>query len=260
MNVEEQAVKAPRMYPPPPAPGESPEAARGSGSDPGGVQRSVRPARPIASVSPARSATPLPPQISSIFVSRSSPGAETSDAELIERAKRAEPVAMRLIYERYAKRVFTTVRRIAGDDSTAEDCAQEAWVRAFRALPTFRGEAKFGTWLLRIAMNQALSIVRRRSRRPPEEPLDPLYAAATVEVDVLDQLRLERALQRLPDGMRKILVLHDVQGFTHEEIATIMGNTPSTCRSQLFKARARMREILGRRLDREADEGEEETV
>lgn len=167
---------------------------------------------------------------------------------------------MRSLYERYAKRVFTTVYRIAGDEALAEDCAQEAWVRAFRALPSFRGDAQFSTWLLRIAMNEALSVVRRRTRRPVEEELDPMHAAPMIEVDVLDRQRIERALVRLPEGMRKIIVLHDMEGFTHTEIATIMGNTASTCRSQLFKARARMRELLGGKPLRDGDGGEENTT
>jgi RNA polymerase sigma-70 factor (ECF subfamily) len=212
-----------------------------------GVSRAM----PFSTVTPVTRLTP---------VTSVSLGSDASDLELIERAKRAEPVAMRLLYERYSKRVYTTVCRIAGDETLAEDCAQEAWVRAFRALPAFRGDSKFTTWLLRIAMNQALSTVRRRARRPAEDQLDTAFVAPAIERDVYDRRRLGRALARLPEGMRKILVMHDVQGFTHEEIAETMGNTPSTCRSQLFKARARMRELLGERDGRVADGNEETNV
>jgi RNA polymerase sigma-70 factor, ECF subfamily len=169
------------------------------------------------------------------------------DDELIDRARRGDEAAVRALYERHARRVLTLVRRVAGDDEQlAEDWAQEAWVRVFRALPGFRGESRFTTWLHRIAVNSALHGRRARSRRTDREtPMaeDTAQVAPQGDNSVL-RMRLQRAMERLPDGMRRVLVLHDVEGYTHEEIGGMLGVTPGTCKSQLFKARARMRRLL----------------
>lgn len=164
---------------------------------------------------------------------------------LVGRAREGDREAMQALYRRHAPRVYAVVRRLAGEDALAEDWAQEAWIRAFRALPRFRGESKFSTWLHRVAVNAALH-ARRRSerRRGREEPLPPTLAAAPVPGDGLLRARLERALERLPDGMREVLVLHDVEGHTHEEIGALLGIAPGTSKSQLFKARAHMRRML----------------
>lgn len=168
-----------------------------------------------------------------------------SEHELIERAMSGDGGAIRALYERYAPRVYAVVRRLAGDDALAEDWAQEAWVQAIRALPRFRGEAQFSTWLHRVAVNAALQGRRWRERRVRhEEPL-PVTLANRPEGDrVLLRVRLERALQEVPDGMRHVLILHDVEGYTHADIAEMLGIAPGTSKSQLFKARARMRELL----------------
>jgi RNA polymerase sigma-70 factor (ECF subfamily) len=169
----------------------------------------------------------------------------TTDTELIERAKGGDGSAIRSLYDRYASRVYSVTRRLAGDDALAEDWAQEAWLRAIRALPTFRGEAAFGTWLHRIAINSALMGRRARLRLVEREaPLPEALPGASRNGDVLLKARLERAIALLPDGMRAVLVLHDVEGYTHEEIGLELGIAPGTSKSQLFKARARMRELL----------------
>ena len=173
------------------------------------------------------------------------PLAAADDATLIAAARLGDPSALRALYDRHAGRVYAVVRRIAPEETLADDWAQETWVRAFRALPTFRGDSSFGTWILRIAMNSALYEARKLTRRwKGQVELDPMTTAAERPGDPVLRSRLERALAQLPEGMRRILVLHDVEGYNHEEIAAILGNTASTCRSQLFKARARMRELL----------------
>lgn len=168
------------------------------------------------------------------------------DHDLIERARNGETPAMRTLYERHARRVYAVVRRLAGEDQLAEDWAQEAWVRAFRALPTFRGDSQFTTWLHRIAVNSALHGRRARERRAGREaPLDDSFSTRPQHGDrTVLRLKLEKAMERLPEGMRKVLVLHDVEGYTHEEIGEMLGVNPGTCKSQLFKARARMRSLL----------------
>lgn len=170
-----------------------------------------------------------------------------SDDDLIERARRGDEAAVRALYERHAARVYAVVRRLAGDDALAEDWAQEAWVQAIRALPSFRGDAQFSTWLHRIAVNSALQGRRWRERRAGrEEPLlDTLRGAGGDSSErIVLRHRLEAAIRRLPERMRQVLVLHDVEGYTHEEIGRALGIASGTSKSQLFKARARMRELL----------------
>jgi RNA polymerase sigma-70 factor, ECF subfamily len=167
------------------------------------------------------------------------------DEELIERARRGDEEAAGELYARYAGRVYSIVRRIAGDDAQAEDLAHDAWLRALRALPRFRGESRFTTWLHRVAVNAAL--VGRRSsaaRRRRIVPTDRLPDLAGPEPVPLLRMQLERAIDRLPEGMRRVLVLHDVEGYTHAEIAEMLGVTDGASKSQLFRARAKMREQL----------------
>ncbi len=155
---------------------------------------------------------------------------------------------MRALYNRYAPRVYAVVRRIAGEDGLADDWAQEAWIRVFRALPGFRGDAAFSTWLHRVAVNSALQGKRSRTRHDSRE--EPLPAVLPARDDPSDRdptvlrISLERALERVPEGMRQVLVLHDVEGFTHEEIGEMLGIAAGTSKSQLSKARAKMRVLL----------------
>jgi RNA polymerase sigma-70 factor, ECF subfamily len=168
-----------------------------------------------------------------------------NETDCIRRAQGGDAAAIRELYTRYAPRVHAVVRRLAGDDALAEDWAQEAWVRAFRALPGFRGDARFSTWLHRIAVNSALHGRRGRDRRAGREvALTPGTERTTSAEPVVLRLRLQRALDQLPEGMRQIVVLHDVEGYTHEEIGELLGIAPGTSKSQLFKARARLRGTL----------------
>ncbi len=168
-----------------------------------------------------------------------------TEAQLIRQASDGDGQAVRALYERYAPRVYAVVRRIAADDDQAQDYAQEAWIRAIRALPTFRGDARFSTWLHRIAVNAALQALRKaETRGKRERPLPESLSAPTLSKDALLQRRLEWALDQLPDGMRQVIILHDVEGYTHEEIGELLGVTSGTSKSQLFKARVKMRDLL----------------
>jgi RNA polymerase sigma-70 factor (ECF subfamily) len=168
------------------------------------------------------------------------------DIELVQLASRGDGGAIRMLYDRHARRVFAVVRRLAGDDTLAEDWAQEAWMRVIRALPSFRGDSQFSTWLHRVAVNSALHGRRSRERKTGRETVmdEEVAVRPAGGGDALLRLRLERAMERLPEGMRRVLVLHDVEGYTHEEIGEMLGVNPGTCKSQLFKARARMRSLL----------------
>ncbi len=164
--------------------------------------------------------------------------------DLIDGARNGDPVAVGRLYEQHAARVYAVVRRVCGDVDRAEDLAQEAWLRAFRALPTYRGDASFATWLHRVAVNVALHDLRTR-KRLGERPLDEgALPSPAVREQPLLRVRLEGAIDRLPAGMREVLVLHDVEGYKHHEIAEMLGVSTGTCKSQLYKARARMRELL----------------
>ncbi|HEX8243936.1 MAG TPA: sigma-70 family RNA polymerase sigma factor [Longimicrobium sp.] len=172
------------------------------------------------------------------------------EADLIRRARLGEERAAAELYRAHAPRLFAALRRIAGDDAAAEDWAQEAWIRVLTSLDRFRGESRFSTWLYRVAFNVAASL--RRSRRWGRGEVELGEETKTVEADearVLDRLTLEGALARLTPSMRSVLVLHDVEGYRHDEIAAMLGIGASTSRSQLFKARARMEALLGERTE-----------
>lgn len=167
------------------------------------------------------------------------------ERQLLRLAADGDARAIRALYDRYAPRVYAVVRRIAADDDLAQDYAQEAWIRAIRALPTFRGDARFSTWLHRIAVNSALQALRKADTRAKREaPVPEDVPVAPSHTDALLQMRLERALDALPEGMRQVLILHDVEGYTHDEIGDVLGVTSGTSKSQLFKARAKMRAQL----------------
>ncbi len=174
---------------------------------------------------------------------------ELTEAILVRRARAGELEAMRQLYEQHASRVYTVVRRLAGDDDLAADLAQDAWTNAFQKIREFRGEAAFGTWVHRIAVNTALTRLRQSARRRDlEQSFDgsstlgnpdrwPASAAA-------ERVTVQRALDLLPDGYRSVLWLHDVEGYTHEEIGARLGIAVGTSKSQLSKARARLRSLV----------------
>lgn len=170
------------------------------------------------------------------------------ESELVERARDGDREAMERLYRDHADRVYTVVRRLAGDDARADDLAQEAWIRAFEKLDLFAGRSSFGTWMYRLATNTALNRLRAdgRHRELEEEaaPGDLHGVTETVDEAVINQKVLQDAMDRLPDGYRKVLVLHDVEGFTHREIGDKLGVATGTSKSQLHKARARMRELI----------------
>jgi RNA polymerase sigma-70 factor (ECF subfamily) len=177
-----------------------------------------------------------------------------TEAQIIRQACDGNGTAVRALYERYSPRVYAVVRRIAGDDDLAQDYAQEAWIRAIRALPTFRGDSRFSTWLHRIAVNSALQALRKAdTRRKKEAPMPDSVPVEPVEGDTLLGGLLERAMDRLPEGMRQVLILHDVEGYTHDEIGDVLGVSAGTSKSQLFKARSKMRELLRPSLASESD-------
>lgn len=168
-----------------------------------------------------------------------------TEHDLIQRAKAGDRQALDALYRAHAARVYSLIRRLTGDDAHAEDAAQETWLRAIRSLPAFRAEARFSTWIHRIAVNCALYGRRSRARLQVREVDLHETAGRAEDADTpLLRVRLQEAIDTLPSGMRRVLVLHDIEGYTHEEIGALLGVTPGTSKSQLFKARAKLREQL----------------
>ena len=170
----------------------------------------------------------------------------SDDAQLIAACRRGEARAMEMLYHQYKRRVFGMAHRIVGV-SDAEEVAQEVFVRVFRGLTNFRGDSQLSTWVYRLTVNAALSHLAKRGRRHEvgDDGLTELPAPPTTERDSALASRIEAALTQLPAGYRAILVLHDIEGLSHEECAAILECRIGTCKSQLHKARARMRELLG---------------
>jgi len=175
---------------------------------------------------------------------------------LIARSRAGDLEAYDHVVGIYQDRVYQVAYRITGNREDAWDAAQEALLRAYQGLRSFRGDAGFGTWLYRIAVNAALDIVRRRP--PRADDLDPLWAAAddpAAEAARRDvQRRIHQAIAALPPGQRAAIVLRDIQGLSYEEIARIQQVPLGTVRSRL----ARARETLRGRLVDLAPAGEEE--
>ena len=176
------------------------------------------------------------------------PAVVEPERALAERVLAGDELAFRQLYRRHTPRLFQLVLRLVGGrEADAEDAVQDTWLKASERLGTFRWECAFGTWLCAIGLNVVREQARRRSRRPEvdwPENHDPPQAAPLARVDPMD---LERAVGALPAGYRTVLVLHDVEGYTHEEIGTALGIAPGTSKSQLFWARQAVRSALGSR-------------
>ncbi|HEX8724359.1 MAG TPA: sigma-70 family RNA polymerase sigma factor [Gemmatimonadaceae bacterium] len=165
----------------------------------------------------------------------------------IRRAIDGDESAMRALWSRHAPHIDMVVRRLVGPDhDAAQDIAQEVWIQIFRALPTYRGDSQFATWAHRIAVNRTLNALRRTRRLAKlEVDVDAETLAVTPDTDrSFVMASIEQAAARLSPGARMVFLLHDVEGYTHEEIAAELGITAGGSKSQLFKARAKLRKLL----------------
>ena len=179
----------------------------------------------------------------------------TTDQLTVRRAIDGDERALRQLWMENAPHIDAVVLRLCGDRDLAADIAQEVWIQIFRALPSYRGDSQFGTWAHRIAVNRTLNALRRTKR------------VASVEVDVEDDTAsvepegerallaasIEEAAAKLSPGARTVFLLHDVEGYTHEEIAAELGITAGGSKSQLFKARAKLRVLLAHLVDAPAN-------
>ncbi|MEO6778261.1 MAG: sigma-70 family RNA polymerase sigma factor [Gemmatimonadaceae bacterium] len=173
----------------------------------------------------------------------------------VQRAMEGDERALRQLWMENAPHIDAVVLRLCGDRDLAADVAQEVWIQIFRALPSYRGDSQFGTWAHRIAVNRTLNALRKVRR------------IAKVEVDVEDDTAaaqddpeaetergfvaesIDQAVRKLSPGARTVFLLHDVEGYTHEEIARELGITTGGSKSQLFKARAKLRRLLAHLAD-----------
>jgi RNA polymerase sigma-70 factor (ECF subfamily) len=178
------------------------------------------------------------------------------DAELIARAQKGEEKAFEALFHSYKRRVYHLCLRMTGNPFDAEETTQETFLMLFRKVHTFRGESSFSTWLLRVAMN--IVLMRRRKRKlneisleggteveDSEHPQVEFGAPDTTLESMAERVSLQSAIEELPEGYRRVFELHDVLGYQHHEIAEILGCSIGNSKSQLFKARVRLRKLLG---------------
>lgn len=169
------------------------------------------------------------------------------ERSLIARAVRGDAAAERALYDAHVDRIYRLAFRLTGDDDAARDITQDTFIRAFTRLDEFRGESALGSWLHSIAFSVGLNAVRTARRREArEEPINDgltiAAAARRAEPDLRE--RLAEAIDGLPDGYRTVFVMHDVEGYTHEEIGVALGIASGTSKAQLFRARAKLRTQL----------------
>jgi RNA polymerase sigma-70 factor (ECF subfamily) len=178
----------------------------------------------------------------------------TADLELADRCRQGDPQAFEDLYRQHAGRLYSLTFRMAGSAQEAEDLLQDVFLHVHRKLGSFRGESSLGTWLYRIAMNHCLDYLRGRQARAgratesleDDRVAEPVAPAPAVP-SAVTRLDLERAISRLPEGCRAAFLLHDVEGFEHHEVADILGVSIGTSKSQVHRARTKLRQMLGGR-------------
>ena len=202
----------------------------------------------------------------------SAPNASTSrqatkpvtEVEAIRLAQAGDAAAFDFLYQMHSRRVYALCLRMVNNPADAEDLMQEAFLQLFRKIGTFRGESAFSTWLHRMTVNVVLMRLRKKSlpvasleetTEPDEETGGPRKDIGAPDLRLsgaVDRVNLERSVEKLPPGYRTVFVLHDVQGYEHNEIAEIMGCSVGNSKSQLHKARTRLRDLLQEELRAQA--------
>ena len=180
---------------------------------------------------------------------------DNSERSLVQRAQRGDEQAFATLFQLHKKRVYSVCLQMTKDVADAEDLTQEAFMQVFRSVNSFRGDSAFSTWLYRVAVNTVLMKLRRR-KSPPllslDEPVSSESPTLKREVGkqdpslsgVIDRIALRRALEELPGGCRQIFDLHEVEGYQHHEIAELLQCSIGNSKSQLHKAKMKMRDLL----------------
>jgi RNA polymerase sigma-70 factor (ECF subfamily) len=178
-----------------------------------------------------------------------------SDRDLAKSAAAGDMVAFEELYRRHNRRVYALCLRMTRSVEEAEDLTQEAFIQLYRKIGSFRGDSAFSTWLHRLTVNQVLMHFRKRSvkmERTTEEGETPEQTVKGTEnpnsMPVIDRIALDRAIAQLPPGYRTVFLLHDVEGHEHEEVARILNIAVGTSKSQLHKARMKLRSLLKQQI------------
>jgi RNA polymerase sigma-70 factor (ECF subfamily) len=174
-----------------------------------------------------------------------------SDLELARRAASGDTAAFEKLYEQHHRRVYSLCLRMLGNTSQAEDMTQEAFLQVYKKIGSFRGDSAFTTWLHRLTVNQVLMHFRKRGVKLEHTSEEGDFTnvvetpiQSTRRISMVDRLALEKAISELPPGYRTVFVLHDVEGYEHEEIANLLKVSIGTSKSQLHKARMKLRVLL----------------
>lgn len=192
------------------------------------------------------------PFIQSPAITENEPiSAATDDLTLCRLASNNNLAAFEMIYQRYHRRTYSLCLRMTNSQTEAEDLTQEVFIQLFRKIGSFRGDSAFSTWLHRLTVNQVLMHFRRRSVKNEKTSEDGEIPEQTVsgtenpnKMPVIDRLALNKAIEQLPPGYKKVFWLHDVEGYEHEEIARMLKLSVGTSKSQLHKARLKLRGLL----------------
>lgn len=170
-----------------------------------------------------------------------------TETELIKACVANDRLAQKTLYDRYARAMYTLAFRITGDFASAEDVLQDAFVKVFRNLARFRQESTLGAWIKTIVVRTALSHLKKQ---PLIETLEPFHTQGMIDWGgYLDAEYLEKAIRQLPEGYRAVFVLIEVEGYSHKDVAQMLGISEGTSKSQLFHAKKRLRETLKKQED-----------
>ncbi|MBC7898988.1 MAG: RNA polymerase sigma factor [Saprospiraceae bacterium] len=178
------------------------------------------------------------------------------DFDLTQAASKGDMAAFEEVYQRHHRRVYSICLRMLQNAHEAEDLTQDVFIQLYRKIGSFRGDSAFTTWLHRLTVNQVLMHFRKRTvkfEKTTEEGETPEQIVAGTanpyKMQIVDKLSLENAIEQLPPGYKNVFVLHDVEGFEHEEVARILGCSVGTSKSQLHKARLKLRKLLKKRAN-----------
>jgi len=182
-------------------------------------------------------------------------GKET-DLSLAQRAAAGDMMAFEDLYQRHHRRVYSICLRMLQSPSEAEDLTQDVFIQLYRKIGSFRGDSAFTTWLHRMAVNQVLMHFRKKAvkfEKTTEEGETPVQIVSGStdprKMQIVDKIALENAIDQLPGGYKRVFVLHDIEGYEHEEVAKILGCSVGTSKSQLHKARLKLRKLLGKKAN-----------
>src|SRR3982751_3319025 len=181
---------------------------------------------------------------------------KVSDFNLAQAAAKGDMFSFEELYQRHHRRVYSVCLRMLQNTSEAEDLTQDVFIQLYRKIGSFRGDSAFTTWLHRMTVNQVLMHFRKRTvkfEKTTEEGETPIQVVPGTEspfkMPIVDKIAIENAINQLPAGYKNVFMLHDVEGFEHEEVAKILGCSVGTSKSQLHKARLKLQKLLKKKAN-----------